>query len=272
MKHECVHAEVRCGSVPRLRRGDFSRPAANGAFTLIELLVVVAIITLLISILLPSLTQARQSAQMVACGSNLHQMSVAAFAYGSSNRGMLPPLSDLTSSPNLYMWKRTPSLLFMKQNMADGLNVLYCPSFLAQNSVGASGYPTSDAYGNNNRDPQYWVHVNETWGSSNELVTSYFTMMSAHLNPAVSSKYTKDSRNLQVTRQTDKANMPIFADNQLRRDAQTWSDWTRSHWGTSDVMPIGTNVAYLNGSVLWRSMAETNLMYSYSLGNRDLFW
>jgi len=59
-------------------------------FTLIELLVVVAIIALLISILLPSLSKAKQQAVSVACRSNLNQIVTGVRMYQDEHRGWLP--------------------------------------------------------------------------------------------------------------------------------------------------------------------------------------
>jgi len=60
------------------------------AFTLIELLVVVAIIALLISILLPSLSAAREQARSVKCLSNLRSMGQGVMLYTGIEKGKLP--------------------------------------------------------------------------------------------------------------------------------------------------------------------------------------
>jgi prepilin-type N-terminal cleavage/methylation domain-containing protein len=59
-------------------------------FTLIELLVVIGIIGLLVSILVPALVAARESANRAVCLSNLHTLSEALVMYSQVNRGCLP--------------------------------------------------------------------------------------------------------------------------------------------------------------------------------------
>ncbi len=90
------------GSNRRKARETIGRPGQAG-FTLIEVLVVVAIIALLLSILLPSLKQARDQAQSAVCKANLGQMTRAENGYQTEHKGWMPG-SPLTTG---FWWAKS---------------------------------------------------------------------------------------------------------------------------------------------------------------------
>lgn len=88
---------------------------SNKGFTLVELLVVIGIIALLVSILLPALNKARESASNIKCMSNLRQIMTAMQMYALTYKDAVP-LGYLGSL------KRSNYSLYIGGQPADKLN------------------------------------------------------------------------------------------------------------------------------------------------------
>jgi prepilin-type N-terminal cleavage/methylation domain-containing protein/prepilin-type processing-associated H-X9-DG protein len=73
---------------------------ATRAFTLIELLVVVGIIAILMAMLLPALSRAKDQAHRITCVNNLRQLDTCALMYADDNEDQLPPRR---TTPNTWV-------------------------------------------------------------------------------------------------------------------------------------------------------------------------
>ena len=89
----------------------FCRAKAHptSAFTLAELLIVIGIVTLLISILLPTLSKARREAAQVQCAANLRNWGQAFHMYADNNRGVIPHRGDESDNPIPYCYLYDPA-------------------------------------------------------------------------------------------------------------------------------------------------------------------
>src|SRR2546430_9533722 len=106
------------------------------AFTLIELLVVIGIITILIGILLPTLSRARESANRSACLSNLRQLGQAFNMYANQFKDHIP----LGQMSDEYQWNYNANFangtkafvthlgVLRDAHLLDGPKAYFCPS------------------------------------------------------------------------------------------------------------------------------------------------
>jgi prepilin-type N-terminal cleavage/methylation domain-containing protein/prepilin-type processing-associated H-X9-DG protein len=80
-----------------------TRTSRRRGFTLVELLVVIGIIALLVSILLPVLSNARKTANDTQCASNMRQLCTALVMYANEFKGKFPPNIG-SSGPAVQWW------------------------------------------------------------------------------------------------------------------------------------------------------------------------
>jgi prepilin-type N-terminal cleavage/methylation domain-containing protein/prepilin-type processing-associated H-X9-DG protein len=137
-------------------------PVHRSAFTLIELLVTIAIIALLAALLLPALSNSKDSSKRVECTSNLRQIEIAAHIYVDDNRDFYPiAYYDTVQNGATYSfaWDFTtiegrtnsviPGLLWQGRTI---MQIQQCPSF-----IGDANWQ-SDPYTGYNYNTSYIGH------------------------------------------------------------------------------------------------------------------
>lgn len=129
-------------------------------FTLIELLVVIAIIAILASLLMPSLSKARDTAKKIECAGNLKQMGTANTCYTNDYDGYIINAGQCHS--DYAKWpERLLDYLGMEYETSPTSKVYHCPT---QHLTTATGKFYS-SYGINMRGLSTHGYYTPSWGA-----------------------------------------------------------------------------------------------------------
>ncbi len=222
-----------------------SRPMG---FTLVELLVVIGIIALLISILLPALNKARDSARKIVCASNLRTVGQMCHLYAKDDpRGYLPESFISTTSGNAPHPVRyrafgtgnsgqlVPALY--DKYVKDG-RIFYCPSAEEKLTYdGAQGWNTASGKA---RVEAYNLFAQANPGVPNDRPGAY---ISYHYNAAEKDRFTDlGYGRLRVSNKGQEAIMAEFIAHHNAASGGIRANHRK---------PLEGNVLYLDGHVEW---------------------
>jgi prepilin-type N-terminal cleavage/methylation domain-containing protein/prepilin-type processing-associated H-X9-DG protein len=148
-----------------------TRNRSRRGFTLVELLVVIGIIAILISLLLPALSRARDQAKSVQCMSNMRQIGLGMLSYTQAHQNSFPWYQDYTDGSAVPFLRYWPGVLFHGGFIKD-LRIYLCPNLIDYathtgflNVMNDAGNPTYVETWTNWRNVHYGVNAEHVFGS-----------------------------------------------------------------------------------------------------------
>ncbi len=180
------------------------------AFTLIELLVVIAIIALLISILLPSLSRARELSKRTVCSANLRGIGQAMYIYAQDDPQVFPTIGPRTATGNIRVFGQQP---LASQPPANGNHQDRGPQN-PQTLVTGVGSPTVDMWTvirANNTTPKQFICPStiDTPDPAQDTTVYYDFLHWQFLSYAYQNQHDTDRR---VIGTSSEPNIPFMAD------------------------------------------------------------
>jgi len=235
--------------------------ARQRAFTLIELLVVIAIIAILVSLLLPAISSARETARRGRCASNLRECGMAITMYAQDNKGRLlanHPPGNPTQFHGNWPWDVYRPLAEAMVEYGAEKGVLYCTS-----------------YTDFNDNDRAWNYDNAF------VVTGYvWYLKGAPGTPGIPQWYRLTS--LDIGSATAFRGPPrATSDSELMSDAVLslngqyegiTADNNRTAHMEKNRRPAGGNILFLDGHVAWRPYTKMDVTYFVHGGWGALKW
>ena len=241
MKRACTHVCF----VPGLSRAGarFNRLG----FTLIELLVVIAIIAILASLLLPSLSTAKERARRAVCKSNLRQMSIATHVYAGDNEDLL--FAHARDSGDWFTQCISKQMFGSISNEA-GVKVIDCPNlypFTLTGLVDEDGSRSQTGWGIN-------IGYNYLGGITNvPAAAGWLSPLKTVEDPSLA--LFTDANNSALLNGSYWAIVPHRSTGPLRQNGSTFL-WFDSSKTPADLGGEGGNVALLDASVAWKPLRQ----------------